>query len=86
LVCEKISGYYFTDNEQTQKTMREVFGNTNYVLCPHTAVAFTEDFRNIVRKNDGNFTGVFLSTAHPAKFIDLVEETLGKSIESAGKT
>lgn len=79
LVREKISGYFFND-EQTQKTMREVFGNTNYVLCPHTAVAFRglQEYR---QENDGNFTGVFLSTAHPAKFIDLVEETLGQSIE-----
>jgi threonine synthase len=76
---EKISGFYFTD-EQTQKAMREVYGNANYVMCPHTAVAYRglQEYR---KKNKSNFTGVFLSTAHPAKFIDLVEETLGKSIE-----
>jgi len=78
-VKEKISGYYFND-EQTQKSMREVYGNTNYVLCPHTAVAYKglEEYR---KNSDGDFTGVFLSTAHPAKFIDLVEETLGKPVE-----
>ncbi len=79
LVKEKISGFYF-DDADTQKTMREVFGNTDYVLCPHTAVAYRglEEFR---QKNTTDFTGVFLSTAHPAKFIDLVEETLGKTID-----
>lgn len=79
LVTEKISGFYFND-EQTQKAMREVYGNANYVMCPHTAVAYRglQEYR---KKNQSNFTGVFLSTAHPAKFIDLVEETLGKSIE-----
>jgi threonine synthase len=79
LVKEKISGFYF-DDADTQKTMREVFGNTDYVLCPHTAVAYQglEGFR---QKNTTDFTGVFLSTAHPAKFIDLVEETLGKTID-----
>jgi threonine synthase len=78
-VTEKISGFYFTD-EQTQKAMREVYGNVNYVMCPHTAVAYRglQEYR---KKNKSNFTGVFLSTAHPAKFINLVEETLGKSIE-----
>ena len=78
-IREKVSGYFFND-EETQKTMREVFGNTNYVLCPHTAVAFRglEQYR---QETSENFTGVFLSTAHPAKFIDLVEETLGKSID-----
>jgi threonine synthase len=79
LVREKISGYFFND-EQTQKSMREVYGNANYVLCPHTAIAYhgLQEYR---QNSDGNFTGVFLSTAHPAKFIDLVEETLGKPIE-----
>ncbi len=79
LVKEKISGYFFND-EQTQKTIREIFGNTNYVLCPHTAIAYKalEEFR---QQHHSEFTGVFLSTAHPAKFIDLVEETLGKSVD-----
>lgn len=78
-VKEKISGFYF-DDRQTQKAMREVYGNTNYVMCPHTAVAYLglQEYR---KKNTSDFTGVFLSTAHPAKFIDLVEQTLGKSIE-----
>jgi len=78
-VTEKISGAFFND-EQTQKAMREVFGNANYVMCPHTAVAYRglQEYR---KKIKGDFTGVFLSTAHPAKFIDLVEETLGKSID-----
>lgn len=78
-VTEKISGFSYND-EQTRKTMREIYGNANYVVCPHTAVAFRglQDFR---QKHGGDFTGVFLSTAHPAKFIDLVEETLGKTIE-----
>lgn len=79
MVKDKISGYYF-DDEETKATMREVFGNTNYVLCPHTAIAYRglQEYR---KKMGGDFTGVFLSTAHPAKFIDLVEETLGKPVE-----
>jgi threonine synthase len=79
LVREKVSGYFYT-NEETQNTMREVFVNTNYVLCPHTAVAYRglQEYR---QKSSEDFTGVFLSTAHPAKFIDLVEETLGKPVE-----
>lgn len=78
-INEKVSGTFFND-EQTQKAMREVFGNANYVMCPHTAVAYRglQEYR---KKTKSDFTGVFLSTAHPAKFIDLVEETLGKSID-----
>ena len=79
LVKEKISGYAF-DDEQTKKAMREVYGNTNYVLCPHTAVAYL-GLLQYEQESKKDFTGVFLSTAHPAKFLDLVEETLGKSID-----
>jgi threonine synthase len=78
-VTKQVTGFSFND-EQTKKTMREIFGNTNYVICPHTAVAFRGLLEYRQTKQD-NFTGVFLSTAHPAKFIDLVEETLGNSIE-----
>jgi threonine synthase len=76
---ERISGAFF-DDEQTRASMREVFGNRNYVMCPHTAVAFLglQEYRKVT---DSDFVGVFLSTAHPAKFIDLVEETLGKNID-----
>lgn len=79
LATEKVSGFYF-DNEQTRNAMREVFKKSGYVMCPHTAVAYQglEEYR---KQNASDFTGVFLSTAHPAKFIELVEETLEKQIE-----
>jgi threonine synthase len=79
LVKKMITGYSFDDAE-IKKDMREVYLSTGYVLCPHTAVAHLglTAFRE---KTDKEFTGVVLSTAHPAKFIELVEETLGESIE-----
>jgi threonine synthase len=78
-VREKISGFYFSD-DQTRETMREVFEKTGYVLCPHTAVAYRglQEYR---QQSGENFTGVFLATAHPAKFLELVEGTLGGAIE-----
>ena len=78
-IKEKVTGFYF-DDEQIKSAMREVFNEKNYVMCPHTAVAYLG--LEAYRKNQTNdFTGVFLSTAHPAKFIELVEETLEKPIE-----
>ena len=79
LVREKISGYFFND-EETKKSMREVFENNQYVLCPHTAIAY-RGLQKYRKNSDKDFTGVFLATAHPAKFIDLVEETLQESVE-----
>ncbi|PWJ55237.1 threonine synthase [Dyadobacter jejuensis] len=79
LIREKVSGYYF-DDSQTRDAMRELNDALEYIACPHTAVAYLglEAYR---KESNSDFVGVFLSTAHPAKFIDLVEQTLGKSIE-----
>ncbi len=33
-----------------------------------------------MKKNPGH-TGIFLETAHPAKFIESVEEVIGKAVE-----
>lgn len=74
-----ISGFWF-DDAQTAETMRTSFSDSGYVLCPHTAIAY----RALIeyRKNTKDeFSGVFLSTAHPAKFIDIVEENIGQNIE-----
>ncbi|GAB2802316.1 threonine synthase [Rhabdobacter roseus] len=78
-VQQKISGFYF-DDDQTRQTMRELFEQTGYVLCPHSAVAYRglQAYRD---RSGQDFTGVFLATAHPAKFLDLVESTLGQAIE-----
>ncbi len=74
LVKEKISGYYFSDC-QTQEAMQSVYNRNQYIMCPHTAVAYL-GLALYRKESKKDFTGVFLSTAHPAKFIDLVEETL----------
>lgn len=79
LVKEKVSGYAFTDDE-TRSAMKDVYENSNYVMCPHTAVAYL-GLKKYEQESKEDFTGVFLSTAHPAKFLDLVEDTLGKSVE-----
>ncbi len=76
---EHISGYWFDDAE-TKETMRKTFDESGYVLCPHTAIAYRAllEYR---KTNKNDFSGVFLSTAHPAKFINIVEENLGQKID-----
>lgn len=75
---ELISGYYF-DDQETKASMQKVFEQTRYVMCPHTAVAY-EGLQRYRQENKGDFTGIFLATAHPAKFLDLVENTLQSPI------
>lgn len=69
-----LSSYSFSD-ETTKSTMKQVFVESGYILDPHGAVGYlgAKEFQ----KNHPNTYGVFLETAHPVKFLDVVEETLG---------
>nr|WP_321413746.1 threonine synthase [uncultured Allomuricauda sp.] len=73
-----LSSYSFTDDD-TKTTMKKVYSKTGYVLDPHGAVGYlglTE-----YQKSYPDTYGIFLETAHPVKFLDVVEETLGVSPE-----
>jgi threonine synthase len=72
-----ISGFDFSD-EETQTAMREVFTNSKYVMDPHGAVGYL-GLKKYLTQNP-NSAGVFLETAHPAKFLEVVEGTLRTSI------
>lgn len=63
------------DEEQTQMTMIQL-AKLGYISEPHAAVAYRALQYNAL---DNEF-GVFLGTAHPAKFKDIVESTLGQPI------
>ncbi|WP_421809037.1 threonine synthase [Flagellimonas sp.] len=75
---EYLSSYSFTDQE-TKTAMKEVHAQTGYVMDPHGAVGYLglKEFQ----KTHSNTFGIFLETAHPVKFLDVVEETLGLSPE-----
>jgi threonine synthase len=75
---KNISGYAFSD-ESTRQAMREVDQKYSYTLDPHGAVGYLAlaEFQ----KNHPRTRGLILETAHPAKFIDDVEETLGRKID-----
>jgi threonine synthase len=74
-----VTGYAFTDAE-TQEAMRDVYKNAGYVMDPHGAVGYL-GLKKYMREVRSDVTGVFLETAHPAKFKEVVEDTLGKQIE-----
>jgi threonine synthase len=71
---------YFTTDEQTQKTMKDVFENSGYIMCPHTAVAY-DGLQQYKHDFPEEITGIILSTAHYAKFLPTVESTLGQKVE-----
>ena len=75
-----ITGIAVSD-EETVATIRSVHERFGYVMEPHTAVAFRalERYRSL--ENHAEEPGIVLSTAHPAKFLEAIEETLDKKIE-----
>jgi len=75
-----ISGYRFTD-EEIAATMKRVYEKENYLLDPHGACGY-QALENSLQEGE---TGVFLETAHPAKFKGTVDEILNTDIEIPGK-
>lgn len=72
-ISNEIKGYRFSD-EEIRETMKQVYTQYNYMLDPHGAVGYRALKADL---KDGE-TGVFLETAHPAKFTETVESVLGK--------
>lgn len=62
----------------TREAMADVRSRTGYVLDPHGAVGYL-GLKEALNKQD-NALGIFLETAHPCKFIDVVEETLNEKV------
>ena len=53
--------------------MKEIYGNAGYVAEPHGAVGYLGLKKHGLKENE---FGIFLETAHPVKFLDVVESTL----------
>lgn len=79
-ICADISGATYTDS-QIADTIRQVEATTGYVCDPHGACGF----RALQEGLEPGETGIFLETAHPAKFKDTVDSILGKSIDIPAK-
>ncbi len=72
---EMVKGYYF-DDEATQKAMVDIKREKGYIMDPHGAVGYL-GLRNFMKMHPGEYVGIFLETAHPAKFKSVVDKTLG---------
>ena len=68
------SSYSYTD-EATTLAMQSIYKTDAYIAEPHGAVGYL-GLKNEL-KNFPNAIGVFLETAHPIKFLDVVEPALG---------
>ena len=66
-----VVGSRHTDDE-VRTTIKEVYERRGYLLDPHSAIAY----RGLAGR-----AGIFLATAHPAKFAEIVEPIIGRAVE-----
>jgi threonine synthase len=78
LIMKDITGYRFSDDD-TRAMMKSVLGKSAYILDPHGAVSLL-GLRHYLTGNS-QATGVFLETAHPSKFKEIVDATLSLNID-----
>jgi threonine synthase len=67
------SSFSYTDFE-TLEAMKSIYNTNSYIAEPHGAVGYLGLKKEL--KNHTNAIGVFLETAHPIKFLDVVEPAL----------
>jgi len=77
-LSQNLSSYTF-DDDSTKKAMQDVYKKTGYVMDPHGAVGYLGLKKHLAREADTY--GIFLETAHPIKFLPVVEQTLGNTLE-----
>lgn len=77
-IISNVTGKSYTD-EETTESVNTVFEKYNYVMCPHTAIAY-RGLTDYLKEENKEVTGVFLATAHPAKFLDVLDEKVAKNV------
>ncbi len=79
-IKEEISGTTYSD-EQIRETVKQAYTETGYLLDPHGACGY----RALAEGLQPGEVGVFLETAHPAKFLETVEGIIGDKVEIPAK-
>lgn len=74
---ESFSSYSFSD-DKTKIMMKSIHDKFNYISEPHGAIGYLGLKKYSLKTNE---FGVFLETAHPVKFLEVVEETLKVDVE-----
>ena len=77
-IKKMIKAYSFNDN-QTREAIKDVYNRNNYLMDPHSAIGYL-GIKSYLSNHSTNSSGIFLSTAHPIKFKEQVEKSIGKEI------
>ena len=67
------SSFSFTDSE-TEIALQKIYKNSGYIAEPHGAIGYLGLKKEL--QTHPNSIGIFLETAHPIKFLDVVEPIL----------
>lgn len=78
LLKEHLSSYAFSDKE-TKQAIKHLYRDSNYIADPHGAVGYL-GLKKYQQTHHNTF-GIFLETAHPAKFLNTVEDILQLTLE-----
>jgi threonine synthase len=78
-----VAGCRFSDDD-VRATIRRVHDEHGYLLDPHSAIAYLGLVGQVGRVGQAGQVapvGIFLATAHPAKFAEIVEPIIGRVVE-----
>ncbi|MGB4399002.1 MAG: threonine synthase, partial [Daejeonella sp.] len=74
-----LTAYAFND-EETVEAIEKVYSEQQYIMCPHTAVAWLAVKQWLAKHPGETAEMVFLSTAHPCKFPDIFPTQIAAKI------
>lgn len=73
-----LSSYSFTDAE-TKQALQELYTNHHYIADPHGAVGYLGAKAYVEQQPEAHV--VFLETAHPTKFLSVVEDVIKQTVD-----
>jgi threonine synthase len=76
-MASNVSGFWF-DDDRIRQHISDEYHRSGYILDPHGAVA-SLGLESYLRDHPDS-TGIFIATAHPAKFKDIVEPVVGTTL------
>jgi threonine synthase len=71
---------FAVDDETIKDTIKEAYERLNYLMDPHTAAAYFA----VKRELKAGEMGIFVSTAHPFKFGEIINELIPDALEASG--
>ncbi len=82
-ILKKVCSYSITDRE-TRAVIEELYDKNKYLIDPHGAVGYSA-YKKYSAERPSDYHTIVLETAHPAKFQDVLPESVSKNIIIPGR-